>query len=233
MIIAGLEKFTLLDYPGKLSAQIYTYGCMLQCPFCHNPELVTCSVKDISRVEKEEIIEFMKTRVGKLEALAITGGEPTLHRDLVPFMEQIKSLGFEIKLDTYGLNPKRVQAIMDTGFVDYWAMDVKGDLDLYKKVGYLRDSMEEILESVEIIKSQAPNYEFRTTVLKGNSWHSSKVIEFIANTVRGAKNYYIQNFRAGKSIDPNLDSSYSFSTKELFNLSKIFKEKVANVGIRN
>jgi len=233
MIIAGLQKLTLLDYPGKLAATVFTYGCTLRCPFCHNPELVTCPLQNVNRYDTEEIYDFMRSRAGKLQALAITGGEPSLHQDLVPFMQTVKDMGFLIKLDTYGLNPERVQEIMDTRIVDYWAMDVKGDLDVYRKCGYKLDDMNAINSSIEIIATQAPEYEFRTTVVKGASWHTPEVFEDIAKRISGAQNYYIQNFRAGKNISSSFSTSNSFNHAELADIETMFKDQVVHVSVRN
>ncbi len=237
MIIAGLDKFTTLDYPGKLSALIYTYGCTMRCPFCHNPELVTGRINELNRFTEDEVIEFMKTRIGLLDALAITGGEPTLHPRLVSFMKKVKSLGFEIKLDTYGLNPEILKKIVDERVVDYWAMDVKGDENTYLACGYKGSTnvLDNIEQSIKIIMSSGAKYEFRTTVLKSGKWHTDSLMHNIGKRIAGAKNYYLQNFRAVKTLDKSFEgtSKFSFSENELEEMKKVMLGYVENVGIRN
>lgn len=144
MVISGLEKFSLIDYPGKASAIIFTFGCNLSCPFCHNPELKKGNWDKMNIFSQDEIYEFMKSRIGKLDALTITGGEPSIHQALPEFIKRIKSLGFLIKLDSNGVNTQKISDILKMNIVDYWAIDIKGDLEIYKRCGYQGEDLDQI-----------------------------------------------------------------------------------------
>ncbi|MCA9376297.1 anaerobic ribonucleoside-triphosphate reductase activating protein [Candidatus Dojkabacteria bacterium] len=232
MIIAGLEKFTLLDYPGKMSAIIFTYGCDMRCPYCHNPELVTQRLDRKNAFSVDDVIDFLQTRVDKLEAVVITGGEPTIHRDLEDVITRIRELGYMIKLDTNGGSPERVESILELGIVDYWAMDIKYGKDLYAQgVNGGRKILERDVErSIRSIMSDGVDHEFRTTVMKG--MHDIDSMHKIGEMINGADNYYIQNFRPGKTIDPTLNSQNSFTQGELEDFKRIMEAYVKNVYIR-
>jgi pyruvate formate lyase activating enzyme len=231
MIISGLEKFSLLDYPGKISAVLFTFGCNLNCPFCHNPELKLGNWNDMSVYTTDEIYQFMKEKIGKLDALTITGGEPTIHDDLLDFIKKIKSLGFLIKLDTNGVNCEKVERIMKEKVVDYWAMDIKGDIDIYRKCGFKLDNLVNIKQSIKLIKNCGLDYEFRTTVLK--FWHTESVFQEIGKMLKGVNKYYIQNFRSGKTLDTSLTSFDSFTHEELLNMKKVMEKYITKVEIRD
>lgn len=230
MIITGFQKSTLLDYPGKVSALIFTYGCNLRCQYCHNPELVIrkCLKKNI--IEEETVISFLKERKGLLDALVITGGEPTLQHDLIPFIKKVKRLGYIVKLDTNGTDSKIVKDILDLDIVDYWAMDVKYEEELYKQNLINSIPYSEIQNSIKEIMKRGKDYEFRTTYVKG--LHTLKSAEGIGKLVKGAKRYYIQNFRPGKTINPSLNFSNSFTEDELIQIKKVMNKYVKDVEIR-
>jgi pyruvate formate lyase activating enzyme len=179
---------------------------------------------------EEEILNFLESRKGKLDALVITGGEPLVQSDLLPFIRKVKEMGFLIKLDSNGTFPDRLKDFIDTGLIDYVAMDVK-----YPKVGYVKNSMipgvaKKIERSIKIIMDSGLDYEFRTTYVK--PLHSLESAEGIGKMIKGAKNYYIQNFRPGKTIDPTLTKKNSFTTKELEQIKKTIEKYVENVQIR-
>lgn len=230
MLIAGFQKSTLLDYPGKVAALIFTYGCNLRCQYCHNPELVIHPCKRSSIVSEESIFEYLKSRKKLLDAVVITGGEPTIQPDLIPFIQKIKDLGYLVKLDTNGTDSKIVKKILDLDIVDYWAMDIKYDMDIYKQ--NLKESIEykEIERSIKLIMERAKDYEFRTTYVKGI--HTNGSAKGIGVLIKGAKRYYIQNFRPGKTINPILDSRNSFTDIELEKIKKIVSKYVKNIEIR-
>lgn len=230
MIITGFQKSTLLDYPGKVSALIFTYGCNLRCQYCHNPELVIqkCLKKNI--IEEETVISFLKERKGLLDALAITGGEPTLQPDLIPFIKKVNRLGYLVKLDTNGTRSDDVKKILDLDIVDYWAMDVKYEEELYKQNLINSIPYSEIQNSIKLIIKKAKDYEFRTTYVKGI--HTLKSAEGIGKLIKGAKRYYIQNFRPGKTIDHSLNFSNSFTEDELIQIKKVMNKYVKDVEIR-
>ncbi|KKR06112.1 MAG: Anaerobic ribonucleoside-triphosphate reductase activating protein [candidate division WS6 bacterium GW2011_GWF2_39_15] len=233
MLIQHLEKLTLLDFPGRVAAVVFTYGCNLRCPYCHNPELVTQGVKEDLLLSENDVISFLQTRRNVLDGLVITGGEPTVHKDLIAFIRKVKKVlpNLQIKLDTNGTFPEKVAQIIEEGLVDYWAMDIKYAEELYQQG--LNGGMKamHIKESIEMIKNSGTEFEFRTTVMKG--LHDSEVMKKIGLLIKGSPVYYIQNFRAGKSIDPTLDSSKSYTSQELNEFAEIVGKYVDRVEIRN
>ena len=227
--IAGLEKLSLIDYPGKLSAIVFTHGCNLRCEYCHNPELVIDDIAPEEVFDTAKVLKFLKNRFGKLEAVVITGGEPLLYDDLEPFIRSIKELGYLLKLDTNGLLPEKLEKYIKDGLLDYISMDVK-----YPENDYLtftgENALDNVKKSIDIIMNSGIDYEFRTTYVKGiHTIDSSKAIGAM---IDGAKQYYIQNFRAGKTINPSLSVQNSFTEKELKTLKKNIKPYVLNVEIR-
>ena len=228
--IAGLEKNSLIDYPGKVSAILFTYGCNLRCPYCHNPELVTFKLCKEYIIPHSYIFDFLKKRVGKLDAVVITGGEPLIHNTLESFIRKIKDMGYLIKLDTNGFYPSKLQDLIDKKLIDYIAMDIKYPKSKYIQLTEKKDSTRKVLKSINIIMKSGLDYEFRTTYVK--FIHDMKSVEGIGKMIKGADNYFIQNFRPGKTIDPLLDSKYSFSKEELRQIKDIMKKYVKNVSIR-
>jgi pyruvate formate lyase activating enzyme len=230
MLISGFQKSTLLDYPGKVACILFTYGCNLRCEYCHNPELVIfpCQKKDI--VKEEEVFSFLKGRKDLLDAVVITGGEPTLQKDLIPFIKKIKDMGYLVKLDTNGTNSKIVEEILNLDIVDYWAMDIKYEKELYIQNLTENIDYEEIKRSIQLIMERGKDYEFRTTYVKGI--HTTQSAKGIGELIKGAKRYYIQNFRPGKTINPGLNRSNSFTPKELKEIKKEISAFVEDVEIR-
>jgi len=199
MIFGGLQKLTLIDYPGKVAATVFTVGCNFLCPYCHNPELVDpVKIKDQPSVSEKEILKFLATRQGLLEGVCITGGEPTLLIGLPEFISKIKALGFLVKLDTNGSNPAMLAKLLEEKLIDYVAMDIKAPLEKYKKIVGEKAVLADIQRSVELTCS-APDYEFRTTVLP--SLHSEKDILSVGRWLQGAKKYYLQQFKPTKTLD--------------------------------
>ncbi len=191
MIIKGLQKLTLLDYPGHLACTVFTGGCNFRCPFCHNASLVTG--KNEEEYTEEEIFEFLKKRQGTLEGVAITGGEPLLQSDIFDFIEKIKEMGFKVKLDTNGSFPEKLKELVLSGLVDYVAIDVKNSLNKYSEtVGRLGYDTERVCESIEFLMNSDVDYEFRTTVV--SELHTAEDIEKIGKHIVGAKRWYLQNF---------------------------------------
>lgn len=192
MIVNGLQKLTLLDYPGKVACTLFTAGCDFRCPFCHNASLVYRD-ENLERYSEEDILGFLKKRQGTLEGVCITGGEPMLNYDLPEFMKKIKELGYCIKLDTNGSYPDRLQEVIDKGLVDKVAMDIKNSKEKYGvTVGIPDYDISPIEKSVRILMNSNIHYEFRTTVT-GN-FHEENDFRKIGEWIRGAKEYYLQNF---------------------------------------
>lgn len=191
MLISGLQKLTLLDYPGKTAAIVFTYGCNFRCPFCHNALLVTERMQDI--ISEQEVLSFLEKRRGLLDAVCITGGEPTLQKDLKDFIVKVRSLGYAVKLDTNGTNPMLLEELLTECLLDYVAMDIKNAPDKYSLTAGTDVDLNNILKSIELIKSKAPDYEFRTTVTM--ELHTEADILSIAELVGKDSKYYLQQFK--------------------------------------
>lgn len=227
--IAGLEKLTLIDYPGKIAAVIFVYGCNLRCEYCHNPELVIGELNEQNIFDNQKVLKFLKSRVGKLDAVVITGGEPLIYDGLEEFMREVKDMGYLVKLDTNGLLPNKLSNLVKKNLLDYISMDIK-----YPEGDYLtftgQDALEKVKKSIKVIMNSGIDYEFRTTYVKGI--HDTNSSTLIGEMIKGAKQYYVQNFRPGKTINPTLSSQNSFTEKELKKLAKNIKPYVLNVEIR-
>ena len=193
MLISGLQKLTLLDYPGTVACTVFTGGCNFRCPFCHNASLVL--PEELSRDnEEEQVLAFLKKRVGILDGVAVTGGEPLLHPDMPAFLEKVRSLGYKIKLDTNGSFPERLMEIVNAGLVDRVAMDIKNSPALYgRTVGLERFDLKPVERSKDFLLSGKVEYEFRTTVVRG--LHTRESLTEAAQWIAGAKEYYLQQFK--------------------------------------
>ena len=192
MRIDGLQKMTLLDFPGKVACTVFTGGCNFRCPFCHNALLVT-KLPEKPDYTEDEILSFLEKRVGLLDGVAITGGEPLLNPDIADFIRKIRDMGYAVKLDTNGSFPERLKAIVGEGLVDYVAMDIKNRREKYAEtIGFKNLDLSKIEESVEFLKSGAVDYEFRTTVVE--QFHTVEDIRAAAEWISGAKRYFLQNF---------------------------------------
>ncbi|NPA36907.1 MAG: anaerobic ribonucleoside-triphosphate reductase activating protein [Chlorobi bacterium] len=214
MKIAGFKKQSLIDYPGHISSVIFTQGCNFRCGFCHNPDLVLPE-KFGHTYREEEIFTYLKKYELILDAVCITGGEPTIHKDLPVFIQKIINLGLKIKLDSNGTNPEMLKHLISNNLIDFIAMDIKHILDLGKyneATGNVinRKTFEKIKLSIEIIKSSGIEYEFRTTVMKG--LHTIDDITSLKNTFKS--NYRIQNFNPEVVLDTNTNYS-AFSQEEI------------------
>jgi pyruvate formate lyase activating enzyme len=229
MIFGGLEKFSLIDHPGKMCAIVFTVGCNFRCPYCHNPEIVQVS-KDTAIIEEKDILTFLETRKGKLDSVCITGGEPTMHGDLLDFMQKLKDMGFLVKLDSNGTRPQVLQNALQRGLVDYIAMDIKAPIEVYGKVTVFPVDIEKIKESIGIIKNSGIDHEFRTTIVK--SLLSKDELLEIGNIVAGANRYYLQKFVPTKTNDLAYMNSENYSDEELEELRNEIGKKVVICGIR-
>jgi len=192
MVLHGLQKMTLLDYPGKVACTVFTGGCNFRCPFCHNARLVT-DLSESVRIEDKEIFRFLESRRGLLDGVCVTGGEPLLLPDIVPFIRRIHNMGFAVKLDTNGSFPARLKELVSAGLVDYVAMDVKNSKEKYAKtVGLEAFDLTPVEASVRYLLEGHVAFEFRTTVLK--EFHTPADIEALTAWIEGAPRYYLQNF---------------------------------------
>ena len=199
MIIGGFQKFSLLEYPGKIGAVIFTQGCNFRCPYCHNPELVD-PLRYSDVISEESIIQFLEIRKGKLEAVTITGGEPTIQADIASFAGKIKSMGYHVKMDTNGSNPKLIKELIEAELVDYWAMDIKAPLSLYSTVCGTPINEKDILESMELIRNCGKDWEFRTTYFNQVlNWND--ILE-IQPLLRSGDRYFLRQCNYDNTLEP-------------------------------
>ena len=192
MAIVGIDKLSLLDYEDKVSVVLFSQACNMRCPFCHNGAAILGASKE-DELDFNEILEFLKTRKGLIDAVVFTGGEPTMEPDLKVKIKAVRDLGFLIKLDTNGTNPEIVESLLDEGLIDYVAMDIKNCPNLYAETCGLKFiNVENIKKSISIIMAKAPDYEFRTTLVK--EFHERMDYEAFLNLIKGAKKLFLQQF---------------------------------------
>ena len=238
MLIGGFQKSSLIDFKGKIAAIVFTTGCNFSCPYCHNPELVNPDIGQFGarNIKECDIIDFLKTRKNKLDGVVITGGEPTLQKDLADFIKKIKELNFLVKLDTNGSNPSVVKDYINQGLIDYIAMDIKTSPDEYKKVIRHDIDIEKIEESMKIIVDSPVDYEFRTTVVKNLLTYDSFVkINNVFNKIRGPKKikrYYLQKFQKSKHVDESYINAQTFEDEIFDEVLNIFKGSVEDICVR-
>ena len=218
MQIYGLNKTTLLDYPHRVAATVFCGGCNFRCPFCHNSGLVL-SPGEQPRIPEKEILEFLKKRRGILTGVCVTGGEPTLQKDLGEFLYAVKDLGYLVKLDTNGYRPEVLERLVEGNLVDDIAMDIKSGPDGYALAAGIPVDMEKIYKSIDFIKGCGVQYEFRTTVVRGI--HRTEDFAQIGPMIRGCGEYYLQAYRENENVmQPGFAS---FTIEEM----KAFAEQVA------
>jgi len=229
MNIGGLTKVSLSDYSGNVVAVVFTQGCNLRCPYCHNPEFIK---KVNGNIEEEELFGFLEKNKKMLDGVCVSGGEPTLQRDLSRFLLRIKSLGLKVKLDTNGTNPGILKQIIKEGRVDYIAMDIKAGRESYKRMGVKDGMFENILKSVRVVMESGIPYEFRTTAVRGIV--EKKDVEEITSIIEGAELYCIQQFVIGEKIaDDRMRAIKPYSVEELEELRCIAAKKVKRCIMRN
>ena len=211
MNICGLQKLSMVDYPGKLAATVFTGGCNLRCPFCHNALLVT-RLSESPQLDRNQVLSFLKSRKGLLDAVVLSGGEPLLHSGAGDFLAAVKDMGYLVKLDTNGCYPRVLEAIAQRQLVDYVAMDIKNSREKYAAtVGVPGFDLASIEESIQIIRESGVDYEFRTTAVR--EFHSAADFAAIGQWLHGSKNYYLQNFSdSGNLIGAGMSG---FSKEEL------------------
>ena len=229
MLISGLQKMTLLDYPGLVACTVFTGGCNFRCSFCHNAPLVLPE-RMSSDDRTEEVLSFLRKRQGLLDGVAITGGEPLLHADLPEFLRKIRDLGYKIKLDTNGSFPDRLRAVVEEGLVDRVAMDIKNAPLLYgKTIGISGFDIEPVERSKNFLLEGRVAYEFRTTVVYG--LHTEESLCAAARWIEGAREYYLQQYKdSGDLISPyGLDA---FTDEEMHGLLQKVREIIPTAQLR-
>lgn len=226
MIIRAVQKLSVVDYPGLLCATVFTPGCNLRCPFCHNGTLV---LDDEPNVSEQVVFDFLGTRKNKLDAVCLSGGEPLLQKGVEEFLRKVKDMGFKTKLDTNGTKPQYLKELLESGVVDYVAMDIKNSPAKYAEtVGVKAFSLKPVYESINIIKSSGVDYEFRTTVTK--TFHDEKSLVEASHMIEDAAVWYLQTYRESENV---IDKSVEgYSEEEMKCLCENLRKAVPFVRLR-
>lgn len=227
MTINGMQKLTLLDYPGNVACLIFTQGCNFRCPFCHNSGLLDMN-NNCEKIDEKEVFKYLEKRRGLLDGVCISGGEPLLQKDIVDFIRKVKDLGYKVKLDTNGSSPKKLKQLIEDGLIDYVAMDIKNDFLNYDRTAGMCTNIDNIKKSIEIIENSNIEYEFRTTIVK--QFHDvgklEKIIQYIGPNAR----YYIQNYQDCSSVLQR--GLNGFDNEELLNIKNTLGVKYPNLVVR-
>jgi pyruvate formate lyase activating enzyme len=240
--IGGLQKMTMIDYPGTISATVFLIGCNFKCGFCHNPELVNPElIKNQLEISQDDFFKFLDERKELLEGICITGGEPTINSGLLKFIKKIKAKGFLVKLDTNGSNPEMLEKLINEKLIDFVAMDIKTSIDVkiknqkskiknYDKATGVSVNLKKILRSVELIKNSGIDYEFRTTAVPGIV--EKEDIEKIGEWLQGIKKFALQQFQNKKVLDKNFEKLEPYSEEILKEFKEILEKYIEKVELR-
>ena len=227
MDIYGIEKFSLVDYDDNITCVLFTATCNFRCPFCHNSSLVNFN-PNLKIIPEEEIFDYLHTRVGLVDAICITGGEPTLQPDLKEYLTKIKDLGYKIKLDSNGTRPEIIKELIDLKLIDYVAMDIKNTFDKYDLTSGVKVNKQKIQESIDLLKNSGIDYEFRTTIV--NEFHTLDDMKEIAKMLKGCKRYFLQHFVASENcIQSNL---HDIDYKTALSFKEALEQELDNVYLR-
>jgi pyruvate formate lyase activating enzyme len=227
--IKGIEKASLLDYPGKVCAVVFLADCNFRCPYCQNPDLINRPA-ELPNMPEHELFKLLKMRGKWLDAVCISGGEPCLHKGLPAFAKRIKDAGFLVKLDTNGSNPNMVKQMLDGKLLDYIAMDIKGPLDRYAEIAGAPVDIRKLEQSIELIRNSGIGYEFRTTVLP--KLLDEQDLVKIGKWLKGSKLFAIQQFRPMNTLDPKYKQESSYSEEELERFKKLLETYFVQVELR-
>ena len=228
--ISGLQKLTLLDYPGHVACTVFTGGCNFRCPFCHNAPLVLPERLQGDENGEETVLAFLKKRQGILDGVAVTGGEPLLHKDIDSFLREVKRLGYQVKLDTNGSFPERLRALVEEGLVDRVAVDIKNSPALYAgTVGVPGFDLSPVEETKNYLLSGPVEYEFRTTVVKG--LHTRESLIEAARWIAGTREYYLQQFKDSGDVIA-IEGLSAFTGEEMHALADAVRPIVPSVQVR-
>lgn len=224
--ISGMQKLTLLDFPGHVASILFTQGCNMRCPFCHNSALLTGIAEE--ELDKEEVLSYLKKRKGLLDGVVVSGGEPTIQKDILEFLSEIKKIGYDIKLDTNGTQPAVLEKILNEHLVDYVAMDIKNDFTKYDETSGVKAKIKNIQTSINLLKNSSVDHEFRTTVVKEK--HGFRDIENICKYIGPESKYFLQNYR---ECDTVLKKGLtSFTPEELAFMENILQKDYPLLKIR-
>lgn len=231
MKIKGFIKTTFIEYPGKIASMVFLPGCNFRCSFCFNPELILESEK-IEDVKEKEVFDFLEKQKKWIDAVVISGGEPTLHKDLIDFIKKIKNLGFLVRIYTNGSNSEVLEKLIDGKLIDSVAMDIKAPLteEKYEKITNTKEFLKNVKESISLIMNSSLDYEFRTTVVP--SLHSDEDIEEIAKYIKGAELFVLQKFLPENALDDKLKKLKTQTDEEMQKLAEIAQRYVKNVKWR-
>lgn len=227
--IKGFVPTSMVDWPGKIASVIFLPGCNFRCGFCHNPELVS-GYENIDSINQEDIIDYLKQKKNWIDGVCITGGEPTLHRDLPEFIKLLKDIGFQVKLDTNGTNPQMLCDLIEDNLLDYVAMDIKTCKDKYYSIVNVHFDINKIQKSIDFLKQGKVDYEFRTTVAPGLIGEED--IKKIGKWLSGSKRYFIQQFRPVNTLDHKFLDKKPYTPRELKKLAEIVKPYVRECKVR-
>ena len=227
MKIHGLQKMTLLDFPGRVACTVFFGGCDMRCPFCHNAELLDGTAPPV--MDEEEFLAFLKKRQGLLDGVAITGGEPLLQKDMPEFTAKIRALGYPVKLDTNGTHPERLAKLMREGLVQYVAMDIKNSPERYAETaGLAQLDLAPVRESVSLLLEGSTDYEFRTTTIA--EFHDDESFEKIGPWIKGAKRYFLQRFTDRETVP--FGGLHAPEEEKMRRWADIVRPYVPNVALR-
>ena len=227
MIISGMQKLTLVDYPSHTACLIFTQGCNFRCPFCHNSDLVI-KTNNPNKIDEQVLFDYLDKRKGLIDGVCISGGEPLLQKDIELFIKKIKDKGYKVKLDTNGSKPSILKNLIDKNLVDYVAMDVKNTFDKYEETIGCKINVQDIKNSIDILKNSNIDYEFRTTIAK--ELHSLEDIKNILRYLGRNVKYYIQNYNECETVLKK--GLNGFSDDELLNIKKKLEIEYPNISIR-
>jgi len=227
--IKGLQKTSLIDYPGKIVCTIFLADCNFRCPYCQNPDLIENPDK-LPIIKEEEVIEYLKEKRKWLDGICISGGEPTIHKELVDFIKKIKKENFLVKLDTNGTNSIMIKELLDNNLVDFISMDIKISLDKYEDVAKVKINKEDIQKCVDLIRNSNIDYEFRSTILP--KLHSEENIKKIGEWLKGSKKFVLQEFRSKICLDKSYEKEKPFTKEEMEKFKKLLEPYFDKVEIR-
>lgn len=230
---SGIQKLTLLDYPGKSACIVFTPGCNMRCGFCHNPEFVlpeklACLAE--SFIPQQGVLNFLRQRRDRIEGVVVSGGEPTVQPDLEEFLVRVKQLGFCVKLDTNGMRPAVMQRLISRRLVDYVAMDFKTSLAAYPRLVGLAADVTALRESLRVLRAGESDYELRATLIR--ELHTPAILRQMGRELAGIKRLYLQTFRSGVTLDPSFRRYHPFSPAEMEHIAQKFFGTLPFVGIR-
>ena len=233
MQIQGLQKVTLLDYPEKMAATVFTVGCNFRCPYCHNASLVT-RIDKANDIPVEQVMDYLKKRKNVLEGVCISGGEPLLQQNLEDFIKEVKALGYLVKLDTNGSNLEKLQTLVEQSLIDYVAMDIKNAPSKYGITSGLDEErcgklLPQVMATVDYLKLDAIPYEFRTTVVK--EFHNREDLEEMGEWLRGARKHYLQKFNDSRNCIG--EGCHSYSDEIMKQVLELLRKYIPTAQIRD